>query len=142
MAHAVAATALFEQVGGIGHAFHAAGDHHIAAAGHQLVMGQDGGLHAGAAHLRQGHSASTLGQTTLEQRLARRGLALASHQAVAEQHLFHFFRGDTRALHRCLDGRAAQVIGRELGKIAHEGTHGGTGCANDNDGIMHLVSPD
>ncbi|MOA09461.1 hypothetical protein D3C78_1292920 [compost metagenome] len=138
VAHAVAAAALLQQVRRIGHAFHAARDHHIAAAGHQLVMGQQRGLHARAAHLGQGHGTGALRQSALEPGLARGRLALTGHQAVAEQHFIHLLGGDACALDCGPDGGTAQIMGRELGKIALEGAHGGTGSAHDHNGFSHF----
>ncbi len=51
VAHAVAAAALEHQVGRVGHAFHAAGDHDLVRAGKQQVVREHRGLHGRAAHL-------------------------------------------------------------------------------------------
>jgi hypothetical protein len=110
VADAVAAAGLGQQVGRVGHAFHAAGHHHLRAAGQQHVVREHGRAHARAAHLAQGDGAGALGQAALETGLARRGLALAGHQAVAEDHFVHLSGLDAGALDRGLDGRAAQVM--------------------------------
>jgi hypothetical protein len=73
--------------GAIGHAFHAAGDDHVGAAGQQHVVAEHRRAHAAAAHLGQGHRAGAVGQAGAAQRLPSRRLALAGHQAVAHQHL-------------------------------------------------------
>ena len=83
-AHAVAAAAFEQQVGGVGHAFHATGYQHLVRTRQQHVVAKHGRAHARAAHLGQRHRARALRQAAFERRLARRGLALAGHQAVAE----------------------------------------------------------
>ncbi|MCY1360175.1 hypothetical protein D9M69_467900 [compost metagenome] len=57
MAHAVSGTGAIQQVGRVGHAFHATGHHHIGTARQQHVVGQNRRFHAGAAHLVQGGAA-------------------------------------------------------------------------------------
>ena len=136
VAHAVAATALLEQVGRVGHAFHAAGHHHVTATGHELVVREDGGFHAGAAHLGQRHRAGAARQATLEAGLACRRLALACHQAVAEQHFVYLLRGHAGARHGGLDGSAAQVVRSEVREVALERAHGGARRADDDDGVL------
>ncbi|MPM19494.1 hypothetical protein SDC9_65920 [bioreactor metagenome] len=140
VAHAVAAAALLEQVGRIGHAFHAARDHHLAAARDQLVVREDGGFHACAAHLGERHRAGALRQTTLEARLARGCLTLACHQAVAEQHFLDQLRLDACALDSRLDGRAAQIVGGQIRKVALECAHRCARCADDDDRIVVLLA--
>ena len=139
-----AAAALGQQVRRIGHAFHAAGDHHLVAAGQQHIARHHGRLHARAAHLGQGHGAGAFGQTALERGLARGSLALAGHQAVAKQHFGHQFRRHAGARHGGLDGRATQVVGGQRAEVALEATHGGTGGTGDNNrvsnGIRHGFS--
>jgi hypothetical protein len=80
-------------------------------AGHQHVVREHGRAHARAAHLGQRDRARALGQPALEGGLARRGLALAGHQAVAEQHLGDQFRGNAGTRHGGCNGDAAQVMG-------------------------------
>jgi hypothetical protein len=140
VADAVAAAGLGQQVGRVGHAFHAAGHHHLRAARQQHVVREHGRAHARAAHLAQGDGAGALGQAALETGLARRGLALAGHQAVAEDHFVHLSGLDTGALDRGFDGHAAQVMGGQRGKVALETAHGGAGSADDHDGITHFRS--
>ena len=140
--HAVAAAALLEQIRGVGHAFHAAGNHHIAAARDELVVREDGGFHACATHFGQGDSARALGQAALEAGLTCRRLTLACHQAVAKQHFFDLLRLDACALNGCLDRCTAQIVGCQIGKIALKRAHGRAGCTDDDDGIlMHGLSP-
>ena len=102
-------------------------------------MREHGGLHAGAAHLGQCDGAGALRQAPLEAGLARGRLALARHQAVAEQHLVHLLRLDARALDGGPDGGTAQVMGRQVGEVALEGTHGCARGADDDDGVLMLA---
>ena len=135
VADAVATARLGQQVGGVGHAFHATGHQHFVAACQQHVVRKHGSTHAGAAHLAQRDGTSALGQPALERSLACRGLALARHQAVAENHFSHQLGRNTGALDRCFDGGAAQVVRGQRSEVALEGTHRGAGRADDDDGI-------
>ena len=90
-------------------------------AGQQHVVREHRGLHAGAAHLGQRDGAGALGQPCLEGGLARRRLALAGHQAVAEQHLADRVGGDAGALDGGADGGAAVA---DLGPLYLAGVAG------------------
>ena len=140
VAHAVAAPAFLQQVGGVGHTFHTACHHYVVAPGQQHVVREHGGFHARATHFGQGDGPSALRQAAFKRRLARGGLALACHQAVAKQHFTNQIRGDTRTFDRCLDGRTAEVVGGQRREVALECAHGGAGGTEDNDGIGHVVS--
>ena len=107
----IAAAGFGQQIGRIGHAFHATGDQHVCAAGQQHVMAKHGCTHARAAHLGQRHRARTDRQAALECGLARRRLTLSGHQTVAEQDLINLIARDPGALHRRLDGNATQIVG-------------------------------
>ena len=86
VADADAAAAFQQQMRRIGHALHAAGDHHVAAASDQLIVGEQRRFHARTAHLGQRHRTRAGRQAALETGLPRRRLALPGHQAIAEQH--------------------------------------------------------
>ncbi|MNZ88996.1 hypothetical protein D3C78_1078990 [compost metagenome] len=75
VAHAQAGPGPVQQVRCVGHAFHAAGDHHLGTAGQQHVVGQHRGFHARTAHLVQGGAAGRLVQARTQGGLSRRGLA-------------------------------------------------------------------
>ena len=77
VAIAVAGAALGHQVRGVGHALHAAGHHHILAAGPDQVMGQHHGLHAGAAHLVERGGPGGWRKPRLQRGLPGRCLTLA-----------------------------------------------------------------
>ena len=117
MADTDAAAAFEQQVRGVGHALHATCHQHIMATGHQHVVRKHDRAHARAAHLAQRHRARAIGQAALERCLARRGLTLARHQAVAKQHFCHQLWGKfgtlARTLQRSLDGHTPQIMGRQ-----------------------------
>ena len=81
VADAGAAAVLGQQVGGVGHALHAAGDDDLGGAGGQRVVRHDRRLHARAAHLVDGGRLHRLGQARAQRRLARRRLAEAGRAA-------------------------------------------------------------
>ena len=63
------------------------------------------------------------------------GPALARHQAVAKNHFGDQLRTDAGALDRGLDGGTAEVMGGQRRKVTLKTAHGGTGGANDHDGV-------
>ena len=140
VADADAAAAFGQEVRRVGHALHAAGDHEVTAAGHQLVVRQHGGLHARAAHFGQRDRAGAGRQATLEARLTRRRLALAGHEAITKQHFVYFFGRDTGALNSGADGGATQVVRSQAGEVALKAAHGGARSAKDDDGFRHKNS--
>jgi hypothetical protein len=108
---AVALARIDQQVRGVGHALHSAGDHHVRRTGHQHVVREHHRAHAGAAHLAERHRAGRLRQPGGERGLARRRLALAGHQAAAHQHFVDRVALDPGALDRRLDGDGAELPG-------------------------------
>ena len=135
MANAVAATALLQQVGRVGHALHATGHHHVCAASNQHIVTKHGRAHARSTHLAQGHRASAVGQAALISRLARRCLPLAGHQAVAKQHLVDQLRRNTGAFNCGPDGDAAKVVCGQRGKVTLKTAHRGAGGANNHNWV-------
>ena len=69
-------------------------------------------------------------------------LALAGHQAVAEQHFGDQLgpepRAGRRALHRGLDRRAAQVVRGQRREVALKTAHRGAGGADDDDRVVRV----
>ncbi|MNG78267.1 hypothetical protein D3C79_368360 [compost metagenome] len=144
VAHAVAATGLVQQVGRIGHAFHATSHHHISGAGQQQVMGHDRRLHARTAHLVQGGAGGVLVQPGAQRGLARRCLALACRQHAAEQHLLDTGGIDAGALDGTTDGGAAQLRRGQALEVALQAAHGRAHGADDDDRIIgkcHVLTP-
>ncbi len=135
MANAGAAPVLGHQVGGVGHALHPPGDDHVGGAGGQGVVGQDGGLHAGAAHLVDGDRLHGIGQARAQGGLAGWRLAEAGGEHAAHDDLFHRLGVQARPFHGGPHGGRAKIGG--LGGRQHplETTHGRTGVGGDDDGI-------
>jgi hypothetical protein len=100
MADTGAAPVLAEQVRRVRHAFHAAGDDHVHAAGRERVMGEDGGLHAAAAHLVDGGRLDVEWQARADAGLAGGRLAKARGQDAAHEDLLDALGIDAGALHR------------------------------------------
>ena len=140
VAHAVAAACAVQQVRRVGHAFHAAGNHHINAAGQQRVMGKHRRLHARAAHFVEGGAAGGLVQPGAKRGLACRGLAEAGRQYTAEQHFIHGIAGDAGTLDGGANRRGAQLRRGQAFEIALEPAHGGACGADNYDGITHDAS--
>ena len=136
------ALADIQQVRGIGHGFHAAGDHDIGVACEDGVAAHDGGLHAGATHLvdRRGFEALVLAR--FETGLTGRGLALARGKAVAHDDFVRFAWRQFRFADGLFDGDGAQFAGCQAGKVAEQATHGRAAHTDDDDGILfrHGVS--
>ena len=135
VAIAVAGAPLGDQVRGIGHALHAAGHHHVLAAGLDQVMGQHHGLHAGSAYLVERGGTGGWRKPRLQRGLPGRCLALAGGQHAAHQHFLHLVGGDAGALDRSLDDSSAQVGGLQSGQGAQHGTDGGSDSGYDDDWV-------
>ena len=63
MADSIALPCRGQNIGRVGHAFHAAGHHGLIAAGQDAVHGQHGGLHSRAAKLINGEAAYAIGNS-------------------------------------------------------------------------------
>ena len=137
VAQAVAAARFFEQVGRVGHAFHAAGHHHAGRACLDSVGSQHDGLHGRAANLVERDRARGDGQPGLDGGLPRGRLPLTGGEHIAEDDFIYLLRLQPRPFNGGLDDRAAEVIGRQRGEIALEAPHRGAGGGNDDDGFTH-----
>ena len=138
VAEAVAAARLGQQVGRVGHRFHAAGDDDAVGAGEQAVMAEHGRLHRRAAHLVDGRAAGRQRQSGLQRGLPGGRLALAGLQHAAHQHLLDQLGGHAGTLDGGPDGDGAQVGGGQAGEAALEATHRRAGSGDDDYGIGHL----
>ncbi|EAZ58424.1 hypothetical protein PA2G_01665 [Pseudomonas aeruginosa 2192] len=136
VAHAVAATGALQQVGRVGHAFHAPGQRDPGAAGEQRVMGEHQRLHARAAHLVQRRARRAARQSGAKHRLARRRLALAGGEHAAEHGLVHFVGLQARPLHRGAHRRGTEGSGVDVLEVAEEAAHRGADGADDDDRIF------
>jgi hypothetical protein len=95
-------------------------------------------------HILDKVTAPALWQATFETGLSCRCLALTRHQAVAKQHFGHQIGSNASALDHRLNGCTTQIVGRQAREIALKTAHGGTGSADDDDGVLlgstHKVS--
>ncbi|OIQ70686.1 hypothetical protein GALL_476980 [mine drainage metagenome] len=129
------------QVGRVGHAFHAAGDHHVGRTDGEHVVGEHHGAHARAAHLGQSDGPGGLRQASFQCSLPRRRLALPRHQAIAHQHFVDGLGPDARPLHCGGDGRCAQFPCGDGGEIAEQPADGGARGGNNHDRVgLHVAS--
>ena len=125
------------QVRRVGHALHATGHHHRCRPCSQHVVREHHRPHPRAAHLGQSDRASAVGQTGATHRLARRGLTLAGHQAVAHQHLVDGVARHARALDRGANRHRAQLPGSERRELPQQAGDGRAGGRDDDDGFRH-----
>ena len=133
VAHAIPAACPVQQIRRVGHALHAARDDHLGTAGQQLIMCQNGCLHARAAHFVQRGAARALVQPGPQSGLTRRCLAQAGRQHAAKQHFINAARRNARALNRGTDGCGAKLWRGQAFEVALKPAHGRSYCAdNDN----------
>ncbi len=125
-----------EQVRGVGHRLHAAGDHHLCRAGLDQVVAEHHRLHARAADLVDGGAAGGRRQPRAQRGLAGRGLAEAGRQHAAQDDLVDLVGGQPGLLQRALDRGGAQLGGGDAGELAEEGTDGGA-LGTDDDDVAH-----
>ncbi|MNN22559.1 hypothetical protein D3C81_1359200 [compost metagenome] len=133
VAHAQAGAGLFQHVGRVGHAFHAARDHHLVGAGLEQVVGQHHGFHTGATKLVYGGAAGGARQACVQCSLAGRALFQTSGQHTAHDHFLDVGGLDACAADGFADGYGAQVDGGNAGQAALHAAHGGAGAADDDD---------
>jgi hypothetical protein len=136
VASARAAAMLLEQVGRVGHAFHAAGDDQVDRAAGQRLGAHDDRLHARAADLVDGARLDRLGQARLKRNLAGGGLAEAGRQHAAHIDALDVLALHTGALDRGFDGGGAQVGRRNVGEHARKTAHRSAGVRKDDDRII------
>ncbi|MND97863.1 hypothetical protein D3C80_901940 [compost metagenome] len=65
VAHAIAATRFFEQIGRVGHAFHAASNHNVRTSCGNEIGAQHDGLHARSANLVDGRAGHILREASM-----------------------------------------------------------------------------
>jgi len=99
-----------------------------------MLMGQHHGLQARTADLVDGHRGHCLRQAALDHRLARRVLADACGQHLAEDDLADLLTGHAGALQQALDDGGAQHGGRRGGQRAPE-LADGSACRGDDDDV-------
>ncbi len=139
--HPIAAARFRHQVRCVAHAFHAARDHDIRAAGNERIVGKDRRLHRGAAHLVHRRAAGGHGKSGLDRRLARRRLPLSGRQHAAEDRLVDRGRFDAGALDGGTDRDGAELARGERREVALKAAHGRTRCTDDYHRIVIHVFP-
>ncbi|MCY1372156.1 hypothetical protein D9M69_593420 [compost metagenome] len=137
VAHAQAGTGGREDVGRQAHALLAAGDDHLGVAAADRLDAQVQGLEAGAAELVQGHGRHRVGQAGEDGGLARRVLAGACGEHLAEDDLIDLLALEAGLRQQLADHRGAQFLGGDVGQGALEAADGGAGGGDDND-VLHL----
>ena len=135
MTDAITTACLLKQIGGVGHALHAAGDDDIGGARVDDVMGQHGGLHAGAAHFVDGGCAGRIRQLRAARGLAGGCLSLPGGKDAAHDHFVDPFRRQLRAVERRADRVRAKIVRAERGQFALEAAEGSADCGYDDDWI-------
>ena len=115
MTNARTATVFFQDIGCVGHALHATGDHIVDRARRNRLGSHDDRLHAAAAHFVDGGRLHRCRQTGLDRRLAGRGLAEASGQNAAHIDAFNGIALYARTVDRSLYGRRAQIGRSDIG---------------------------
>ena len=137
MAEPVTTTGTIKQIGRIAHAFHAAGDSNVRAAGRNQVMCQHHRLHAGAAHLVDGACARRVGQARADRCLPRRRLPLPGRQDAAENHFLDRLGRNLAALQGGADSGCAELRSGRILQVALKSAHCGAGGTDDDDRIKH-----
>ncbi len=140
VAHAIPGARLRQEVGRVGHRFHAAGHDDFICSASQEIVREHRRLHSRAAHLVHGRAARGEGQTGAERGLARRRLALPCGQHAAHDHFLHFLGRNPGALDRGADRCGAELGRGKALQLALEGAHRRSGARDDDDRIrMHGV---
>ena len=130
-----AAAMLFQQIGGIGHAFHAAGDDEVDAARREGLGTHDDGLHARAADLVDRAGLNVERQAGLQRRLPGGGLANACRQHAAHVDALDIGTINPRALDGGLHRGGAQIGGGGIGQRAGQAAHRRAGIGENHDRV-------
>jgi len=138
VAHAEAVARTVDDVRRGAHVFLAAGDDDLGVACLQRLRRQVGGFQAGAADMVDGEAGNGIRQARLDDRLARRVLADAGSQHLAEDGFADQVRIDAGFGQQALDHMCTQLGRRDLGQAAAEFTHTSTASGHDNY-IIHLI---
>ncbi len=136
MTHAQAAAGFFNDIGRVGHAFHATGNHDAGAAGLEGVVRLHHGLHAGAAQFVDGGAAGSRGQAGVQTGLAGRALLEAGGQNAAHDHFFDRFGRNAGTADGFANADGAQVDCADAGQATLKTTHGGANATDDYDALV------
>jgi hypothetical protein len=120
----VAKAGFFDVVGHVGHAFHAAGHHHVVDAEHDALGAEHDGFGARGAHLVDGGADHVVGQAGVQGGLAGGGLAEVGRQHVAHEYFLDFLRVYPGPGQGALDGLRSQLGGRKSGQYPAKAANG------------------
>jgi hypothetical protein len=114
--------------GGVAHALHAAGDHDVGHANHDLVHGVLHGGHAGGAGLLDGEGGDLIGEAGLQGGVTGHVVDGGGGAGLAHDDLVHHVGGDVTALDNLLEHDGGQIgNGQGLQGAAHL-ADGGAAC--------------
>ncbi|MNS50666.1 hypothetical protein D3C72_833200 [compost metagenome] len=140
VAETVAGARVGQQMRGVGHRFHATGDHDLGRAGLDQVMTEHDGLHARTTDLVEGGRADRQRDAGGDRCLAGRGLAEVGRQHAAHQDFGDVAGRNARLFQRGGDGGRAEGRGRNAVELAEEGADGSAlGGGDDDVGHGNLV---
>src|SRR5690606_35424334 len=117
MPHAQPLTRTIQQVGGVGHAFHATGHDDVDTAGTQQVAAAEGRLPARSTLLVQRGADSCLGEAGARRSWPGRGLTQACWQYAAHQYFLYGLGRQAAALDCCANRRSTELRGGNTGKF-------------------------
>ena len=147
VADAIAGAGTVEEIRGVAHAFHAAGDGDLRAACKQKIVREHDGLHSGAAHFVDGDSASGGGQACRKSGLTRGSLSDAGRENAAEEDFVDCVGGnsgasnsrpiDSASIECGADGGGGELRSGEVFEVALKRADGRAGEADDHNGIWH-----
>ena len=129
---------LGQQVGGVGHALHAAGDDHVVLAGADQDVGQRRRPHSRCAHLVDRLGADRGPEADADGHLAGGDLARPGLQHLAHDHVADVGRGDAGALEGRAGGGNAEPGSGQRGQAPAQLSEGCAGGAED-DGAGQLT---
>ena len=140
VADPVAAPGAGEEVRGVGHGLHAAGDDDVGLAGVDHEVGQVDGVHARGAHLVDGGGGHAHGDAGVDGGLAGGDLAGAGLEHVAHEDVLDLLGREPGPLEGALDGEATELGGGEAGERSGELSDRRTGASDDH-GSGHADIP-
>ena len=127
---------LLEQVRGVGHAFHAARNHHVDAPRGERFGAHDQRLHARSADLVDRGRLDRSGQAGLDRRLAGRGLTKSSRQHAAHINALDIAARHAGAFDRRPYRSRAEIGRRNVRQYALHRAHRGARVRQDDDRIV------
>ena len=139
VAHAEAAARLREQVGGVGHRFHAAGDDDVGVAGLDGLRGERDGAKARSADHVDGDGADLGREATEDRGLARGILSEARGDDVAHDALVDLAGLELRSLDGFADGDCTEACCGDVGERTLKLAHRGSDARDDHD-LIHCFS--